>query len=94
MRKELEEKVSMECMLEKGNNLLEEARSKTWENEGELGQLLVVLKNKKNQLKKVPLTFDYDLQAESKDLEVLLTDLDIQMRLTRPKCEKQENADI
>jgi hypothetical protein len=60
-------------------------RTKIDESQQELGQRLAVLKSKKSQLKRTPLTFDYDIEAESKELEVLLTDLDIQMRLTKPK---------
>lgn len=33
---------------------------------------------------KTPLSFDYDIETESKNLEVLLTDIDIQMRLIQP----------
>lgn len=44
-----------------------------------------LLKAKTNQLKKTPVIFDYDLQSQSKNLEILFTDLDIQMRLQKSK---------
>lgn len=68
LRKELEKKPSMSSVLEKSNNILEEVRSKSWENQGEIGLVLMGLKSKINRVKKAPLSFDFDLEAESKEL--------------------------
>lgn len=48
--------------------MLEELRSKGHENGGHLKQKLINLKNKRDQLKNTPITFDYDLEAESRGL--------------------------
>lgn len=58
----------MESVIERSNCMLEELRSKGHENGGHLKQKLINLKNKRDQLKNTPITFDYDLEAESRGL--------------------------
>ena len=87
MKQELEVKNSLGLIYSKSNQLMQETNARGSDQNSEINRLLSVLKSKSCQLRKIPITLDYDVEAESKNLEILMADLDIQMRLLKAREE-------
>jgi hypothetical protein len=86
IRKELADKTNMTAILSKANESLEEHKHRTHNVKDEVfGQLFNSLKLKCSHLEKTPLIFDYDLETESKNVEILFTQLDNEIKMLKPK---------
>lgn len=73
----------MKAVYSKANQLLLGTKARM-ENNGELDQFFSTLKKKMKQLQ-APFAFDYDIEAETRQLDLLIVDLDNELDSMKPK---------